>query len=95
MSNRIYVVCCHIVDEDYPLKGFTDIKKAEAYMSECVGREEYKRKVSAMCRNCDKADSNCMQYRTPDNWDTDCDTRDEYAYRDDESFWIREIPMEE
>jgi hypothetical protein len=95
MSEKVYVVCCHVVDEDIPLKAFHDIKKAEGYMEECAAEEEYKRKISEMCRNCDKADPNCMQYKRPDFWDTDCDTRDEYEWRENESFWINEIPLEE
>ena len=37
MSEKVYVVCCHVVDEDIPLKAFHDIKKAEGYMLKGTG----------------------------------------------------------
>ena len=93
---KIYVVTSHSESlGDIPLKAFKDIKKAAMYVTDCDQEEMYARHISEMCQKCEKPDKSCMHFKPGDYWTDDCDTRDEYALRDKEYFWINEITLEE
>lgn len=102
MTKVIYGVFCYSEDDktswDVLLKAFADVKKAEEFMNDLQSRETVARDIAKMCeRNEDNmgCTANCPYFNEPVYTDSKCSTYEEYAWRPDEEFEIREIKYEE
>lgn len=97
--SKIYVVVCkggeYPNEWTYPCRGFTNLKKAERYMAEMEANEEVERAITNTCIKCTKPSANCPFFIKGDYFDSDCDNRDNYLYRDEEVFYIEEVEYEE
>lgn len=76
-------------------KAFKDLKKAENYLEEMEAEEVVERAISDRCYKCKNPSSECPFYIKSEFWDTDCDNKEHYMYRDKQTHYIQEIECEE